>query len=71
MHAPPAIRYERLVKRGREDAPSNIEEFEERDNRELGWGLGDVVSLSDYLIVNDSNLESFQVKVRAVLEGLR
>ena len=71
VHASRKIRYERLVRRGREDAPHSIEEFDERDNRELGWGLGNVIALSDILIINDSDLESFKSKVKGELEALR
>ena len=71
VHAPRSIRYDRLVARGRDDAPKNIEEFDERDNRELGWGLGSVIALSDILIVNDSDLDSFKKKVKEELEALR
>ncbi len=71
VHAPRGIRYERLVKRGRDDAPKNMDEFDERDERELGWGLGNVIALSDILIVNDSDLESFRDQVRGSLEALR
>ncbi len=71
IHAPRRIRYERLVKRGREDAPKDMAEFDERDNRELGWGMGSVIALSDYLILNESDLESFQKRVKEVLEALR
>ena len=71
VHAPPEIRYERLVKRGREDAPKNLDEFHERDDREMGWGLGNVIALSDYMIVNDSDLDSFKDNVKRTLEALR
>jgi dephospho-CoA kinase len=71
VHAPRMIRYDRLVRRGREDAPKDIQEFDERDNRELGWGLGNVIALSDILIINNSDLDSFREKVRAELEALR
>ncbi|MBR4203463.1 MAG: AAA family ATPase [Candidatus Methanomethylophilaceae archaeon] len=71
VHAPRSVRYDRLVKRGREDAPNNMAEFDERDNRELGWGLGNVIALSDIMIINDSDLESFQSKVKKELEALR
>ena len=71
VHAPPKIRYERLVKRGREDAPKDLKEFDERDTREMSWGLGNLIALSDYLIVNDSDLETFQNKVRRTLEDLQ
>jgi len=71
VHAPRMVRYERLVKRGREDAPKDMAEFDERDNRELGWGLGSVIALSDILIVNDQDLETFKQKVKVELEALR
>ncbi len=71
IHAPRMTRYERLVKRGRDDAPKDIAEFDERDNRELGWGLGNVIALSDIMIINDSDLKSFKAKVRKELEALR
>ena len=71
VHAPRPVRYDRLVKRGREDAPKDMSEFDERDNRELGWGLGNVIALSDIMIINDSDLESFQSKVKKELEALR
>lgn len=71
VHAPRMTRYERLVKRGRDDAPRSIEEFDERDNRELGWGLGSLIALADILLVNDSDLESFHDQVRKELEALR
>ncbi|WII07081.1 AAA family ATPase [Methanomassiliicoccales archaeon LGM-RCC1] len=71
VHAPGKTRYDRLIKRGREDAPHNIEEFNERDSRELGWGLGNVIAMSDIMIVNDSGLDSFKAKVKRELEALR
>ncbi len=71
VHAPRMVRYDRLVKRAREDAPHDIEEFDERDNRELGWGMGSVLALSDYMIINDSDLDSFKEDVKTILEGLR
>jgi hypothetical protein len=48
-----------------------MEEFDERDRRELGWGLGDVIALSDIMIVNDSDLETFRQKAKESLEALR
>ena len=68
IHAPPEERYRRLVKRAREDAPRNMDEFSERDNREMGWGLGNVIALADVMIVNDSDLETFKSRVVKALE---
>jgi len=71
IHSPPDQRYERVVKRGRGDAPRSIEEFNERDSREISWGLAEVLALSDVMIVNDSGLDAFHSISERVLEGLR
>jgi Dephospho-CoA kinase len=67
IHSPPEIRYDRLVKRGRDDAPKNISEFEVRDAREISWGLGEVVALSNIMIVNSSSLENFRISSKEAL----
>ena len=70
IHAPPRIRYDRLVKRQRDDAPRNVEEFDARDSREMGWGLANVIALSDHLIVNDGSLEKFREEASAYLRSI-
>lgn len=69
--APRMVRYDRLVKRGRDDAPSDIGEFNQRDEREMGWGLANVIALADHMVVNDSDLESFYSRSRNILEAVR
>ena len=71
IYASPKTRYDRLVKRGRDDAPKNIEEYQERDNRELGWGLGETMALADRMIINESSLEDFKKNVKELMEGFR
>ena len=70
IFAPPAARYDRLVRRGREDAPRDVSEFEARDSREMGWGLSDVLALADVMVLNDSDLETFRENAQRVLEAL-
>ena len=70
IFAPPAARYDRLVRRGREDAPRDVSEFDARDSREMGWGLSDVLALADVMVLNDSDLETFRESARRVLEAL-
>ena len=53
------IRFERLKKRMREDDSQDFNEFKKRDMSELGFGIGSVISLSDRLIINESDMESF------------
>ncbi|NYT11574.1 MAG: flagellar hook-basal body complex protein FliE [Methanomassiliicoccales archaeon] len=67
IHASPRTRYNRLKTRDRDDAPSNWEEFVERDRRELGWGLGKVIVMADYMLVNEGALETFREDARTIL----
>lgn len=52
IHAPPQERFKRLLSRGRKDDPKTFEEFVKRDERELKMGIGNVIALADYMIVN-------------------
>jgi dephospho-CoA kinase len=45
-------RYNFLRSRGRSDDPETREKFEERDNRELGVGIGESISIADETISN-------------------
>ena len=67
IHAPPSVRYERLRARNRKDAPEDWKQFSERDNRELGWGLGILISLADQMIVNEGTLEEFRMHAEELL----
>ena len=71
IHAPPSQRYARLVARHRDDAPKDIREFEERDLREMGWGIAGVISLSEHMLVNDGSLPDFKMNAGDLLESLR
>jgi len=52
IHASTDTRFDFLQKRGRLDDPQTQDNFEERDNRELGVGLSKPIALSDYAISN-------------------
>jgi dephospho-CoA kinase len=71
VHSAPSTRYPRLVSRARSDAPRSREEFDERDQRELSWGLGDTIALADVLIVNEDALKSFRRDAKALLKELK
>ena len=53
VHASQKRRYEFLSKRGRIDDPNRFEDLKERDMLELELGVGNVIALSDYMIVNE------------------
>ena len=71
IHSPPEQRFQRLLKRKRSDDPRNMEEFRERDYRELAVGVGSVIALADNLIVNDSTIEAFKLKLNRFYEEVR
>jgi dephospho-CoA kinase len=70
IHSSPSSRYPRLVRRGRDDAPKNIREFNARDDRELSWGLGSLIALADVMMVNEGTLEGFKSSCARVLDSI-
>jgi dephospho-CoA kinase len=60
LWASPLSRYKRLTRRGRSDDPKTWEEFKEREGRELGFGIGDAIASSDYMIKNDDGINSLK-----------
>jgi dephospho-CoA kinase len=67
VHASPEIRFNRLNRRGRSDDPDRWEVFQERDAREIGVGLGYVIAVADYLIINENSREKAKVKAKETL----
>ena len=62
-------RYKFLSSRGRSDDPTTREKFEERDNRELGVGIGESIAIADETIVNsDITLDELTELAYKVIE---
>jgi len=62
-------RYKFLSSRGRSDDPITREKFEERDNRELGVGIGESIAIADEAIVNsDITLDELIERAHKVIE---
>lgn len=70
VHSPPRLRYERLLKRGRKDDLPTIEGLIKRDWEELEMGIGSVIALADYIIVNDSTIEEFKSEAEELISRL-
>ncbi len=68
IHTAPKTRYQRLFRRRRSDDPTNWETFMERDMRELGIGMGAVISIADQVIVNKGTLPQLRQKILQVLK---
>ncbi len=60
-------RFERLSERGRSDDPKEIDDLTERDERELGFGLENVIKKADYKINNDSNVETLKINTKKIV----
>ena len=62
-------RYKFLSSRGRSDDPITREKFEERDNRELGVGIGESIAIADETIVNsDITLDELTERAHKIIE---
>ena len=70
LHANPSVRFVRLKSRARGDDPRAWGEFEERDHRELGYGMGSAIALSGYMVVNEGTVENLKEKIMHIYEGL-
>ncbi len=64
VHASPATRYERMARRRR--AGEGVEDFRLRDEMNLRFGIGEVIALADYMIVNEWGLEDLRAQVERV-----
>jgi dephospho-CoA kinase len=63
-------RYERALKRNREDDSKDLEKIKKRDKRELGWGLGSVIASSDIIVSNEKDIESFREEIKKIFNEL-
>lgn len=66
----PEDRYDRMIRRGRGDDGADMQEFYDRDRRELEWGIGSAFALADGMLVNEGTLEEFRKVARARLEEI-
>jgi dephospho-CoA kinase len=68
IEASPEVRYDRIVKRARKDATLTLEDFQNRELREKGWGIENAISICDVKLLNEGSLEEFQNKIRDFLK---
>jgi dephospho-CoA kinase len=71
IEAPFDVRAERAADRGRDDSDADLEAFKEREEREKGFGLDDLMKRADVSVDNSGSLESFHDRIRSLLrEGV-
>ena len=78
IDAPDIIRFERMVKRGRENDPNSFEEFKKLEKIELGKGqkahglqIRKCMEMADKVIVNDGSLDDLRKKIEEILRELK
>ena len=64
------LRRKRAITRGRTDDSKNLEDLEERDKREIHWGLQKVIADADIIIPNNGSLVQFKKQVLTVFKKL-
>ncbi|MFA5103472.1 MAG: AAA family ATPase [Candidatus Thermoplasmatota archaeon] len=64
------LRRKRAIARGRTDDSKNLKDLEERDQREIRWGLQKVIAEADIVIPNNSTLKEFKKQVLTMLNTL-
>ena len=64
----PTTRYDRLKNRKRSDDSTHIEDFIKRDERELDFGIGTVISTSDYIIINEDDIDKYKGRIDKFLK---
>ncbi|MFB6117441.1 AAA family ATPase [Halosegnis sp.] len=67
VEAPFEARAERIDARGRDNTAA--ETLRDRDERELGFGMGEAIEQADRRIENDGSLAAFREAVREVLDA--
>jgi len=63
-------RHSRAMNRDRKDDSKDINKIKERDQRELGWGLGNLIASADIIVTNEGNVDDFRKHVKDVLKDL-
>ena len=61
------IRYERLSNRKRPDDPNSLSEIRDRDQREIRFGLNEVIENANYTINNNLSEMDVQQETRALI----
>ncbi len=70
VHASQKTRFDRLRNRSRSDDSNAWEVFHERDMRELSVGLGNVIAMAEYIIMNDNSAEQCRSVAVDLLRGI-
>jgi dephospho-CoA kinase len=68
IFASPETRYDRMTTRSRNDDGGSLQDFFDRDRRELKWGIGNAFALADGMLINEGPIDTFRRDARSMLE---
>lgn len=71
VSAPTELRYKRLLDRTRYDDPDDIKGLEERDRREIGFGVIDAISAADIIVSNVESTEKLYSDIDELVYKIR
>lgn len=69
IHSNPKERFNRLIRRKRSDDSTDFKVFRERDERELKFGIGNVIAQADYMLINEGHIQKFKNSVRVLIQN--
>ncbi len=68
VDSPIELRFARVLARKRSDDMQDISALKIRDERELGWGMGEAMEIADIVVDNEGTLEEFREKIIGLLD---
>jgi dephospho-CoA kinase len=71
VHSSPGTRFERILRRARKGDAVTWEEFVERDMNNLRLGIGEIIALADFMIVNEGTMQELERNAWKVAEMIR
>ncbi|MCI2414827.1 MAG: AAA family ATPase [Candidatus Aramenus sp.] len=70
IHSPPQLRYSRMMSRMRQDDSKDVQELRRRDLDEIKLGIGGVIAMADYVVLNDSSIEEFKRRSEEIIQRI-
>jgi len=68
IEAPIELRFERALRRRRDDDVKSLEDLRKRDERELSWSMKEAMKRADLTVENIGDLDEFEEKIRGIIK---
>jgi dephospho-CoA kinase len=70
IEADEKVRHQRIIERARDDDSKLILDIKKREEREVGFGLLELIEKADYIINNNSTIIELKIKTKKKIEYL-